>query len=69
MDRIWLDVDRFVNVLVLVKSSERYLFLFDEDHITEARRQLGRFASNAELSMSWYDAAILSQRIVEMTRP
>ena len=52
-----------INVLALVKGSERYIFLFDDEHRADALRQLGRFASNPELSFSWYDAAVLSQRI------
>lgn len=51
------------NVLALVKGKERYVFLFDDDHRTEALRVLGRFASNRELSFTWYDAAVLSQKI------
>ena len=52
-----------INVLALVKGEERYIFLFDDEHRAEALRTLGRFASNPELSFSWYDAAVLSQRI------
>ncbi len=52
-----------INVLALVKGSERYIFLFDDDHRSEALRTLGRFASNPELSFTWYDAAVLSQKI------
>ena len=52
-----------INVLALVKGEERYIFLYDDEHKSEALRTLGRFASNAELSFSWYDAAVLSQRI------
>lgn len=52
-----------INVLALVKGEERYIFLFDDEHRSEALRTLGRFASNPELSFSWYDAAVLSQRI------
>lgn len=52
-----------INVLALVKGEERYIFLFDDEHRSDALRTLGRFASNAELSFSWYDAAVLSQRI------
>jgi hypothetical protein len=56
-------VSRDLNVLALVKGEERYVFLFDDDNRTEALRTLGRFASNPDLSFSWYDAAILSQKI------
>ena len=52
-----------INVLALVKGDERYIFLFDDHHRSDALRTLGRFASNPELSFSWYDAAVLSQRI------
>jgi hypothetical protein len=52
-----------INVLALVKGEERYIFLFDDERRPEALRTLGRFASNPELSFSWYDAAVLSQRI------
>jgi hypothetical protein len=52
-----------INVLALVKGEERYIFLFDDSHRSEALRTLGRFASNPELSFSWYDAAVLSQRV------
>jgi len=31
--------------------------------IDEACRSFGRFASDPELSFSWYDAALLSQRV------
>lgn len=52
-----------INVLALVKGEERYIFLFDDDRRADALRTLGKFASNPELSFSWYDAAVLSQRI------
>ena len=52
-----------INVLALVKGKERYIFLYDDDNRSEALRTLGRYASNQELSFSWYDAAVLSQKI------
>ena len=52
-----------INVLALVKGEGRYIFLYDDDHKSDALKTLGRFASNPELSFSWYDAAVLSQRI------
>jgi hypothetical protein len=56
-------VSRDINVLALVKGSERYVFLYDDASRAETLRTLGRFASNPELSFTWYDAAVLSQRI------
>lgn len=52
-----------INVLALVKGCERYVFLYDDQSRAEALRVLGRFASNPELSFTWYDAAVLSQKI------
>ena len=52
-----------INVLALVKGEERYVFLYDDASRAETLRTLGRFASNPELSMTWYDAAVLSQKV------
>ncbi len=52
-----------INVLALVKGSERYVFLYDDTSRAETLRMLGRYASNPELSFTWYDAAVLSQKI------
>ena len=57
-----------INVLALVKGSERYIFLFDDDNRAETLRTLGRYASNPELSFTWYDAAVLSQKLRQATR-
>jgi hypothetical protein len=56
-------VSQDINVLALVKGSERYVFLYDDESRAETLRTLGRYASNPELSFTWYDAAVLSQKI------
>lgn len=56
-------VSQDINVLALVKGEERYVFLYDDASRAEALRVLGRYASNPELSFTWYDAAVLSQKI------
>ena len=56
-------MDQDINVLALVKGAERYIFLYDDNNRAETLRVLGRFASNPELSFTWYDAAVLSQKI------
>jgi hypothetical protein len=60
-------VSQDINVLALVKGSERYVFLYDDASRAETLRVLGRFASNPELSFTWYDAAVLSQKIRQIT--
>ena len=52
-----------INVLALVKGAERYVFLYDDASRAETLRMLGRYASNPDLSFTWYDAAVLSQKI------
>ena len=52
-----------INVLALVKGNERYIFLFDDSQRAQALRTLGRYASDPELSFTWYDAAVLSQKV------
>ncbi len=54
-----------INVLAIVKGEERYVFLYDDSRRAQTLRTLGRYASNPELSFSWYDAAVLSQKIRE----
>ena len=56
-------VNEDINVLALVKGKERYIFLYDDARRAEALRTLGRFASNPDLNFSWYDAAVLSQKV------
>jgi len=62
-------VSQDINVLALVKGEERYIFLFDDDNRSEALRTLGRYASNPDLSFTWYDAAVLSQKIRQNVEP
>ena len=52
-----------VNVVALVKVSERYVFLYDDFSRDEMLKALGRFADEDELSFTWYDAAVLSQKV------
>jgi hypothetical protein len=58
-----------INVLALVKGQERYIFLFDDQNRTATLRMLGRYAADPELSFTWYDAAMLSQKIREILPP
>lgn len=61
-------INQDINVLALVKGSERYVFLYDDHRRAETLRMLGRYASNPDLSFTWYDAAVLSQRIRQESR-
>lgn len=52
-----------MNMLALVKGEEKYVFLFSDKNRSATLRQLGKYASDPELSFTWYDAAVLSQKI------
>ena len=56
-------VEKNVRVIALMKGEEQYVFLYNDKNRAETLRLLGRYASNPELSFSWYDAAVLSQKI------
>lgn len=52
-----------LRVLMLLKDGgERFVFRYDAESGPELLRTLGRFAADKELSFSWYDAAVLSQK-------
>lgn len=61
-------MQRSTNVLALVKESERYIFLYDDDSPAELLQTLGKYAADTQLSFTWYDAAILSQKVRRLTR-
>lgn len=52
-----------VNVLALVKGGEHFVFLYADDQRDECLRAIGRWAANPELTFSWYDVAVLSQKV------
>ncbi|MBB02190.1 MAG: hypothetical protein ACE37I_18725 [Rubinisphaera brasiliensis] len=52
-----------INVLALVKDDQRYVFLYDEASHDQLLQTLGRYAADPELNFSWYDAAVMSQRV------
>jgi len=54
-----------IEVLALVKGAEYYVFLFRENNREELFQVLGRFAVNPELSFTWWDCAVLCQRVRE----
>ena len=58
-------VAKDVKVIALVKGEEQYVFLYSENNRSEMLRLLGRYASNPELSFTWYDAAVLNKKILQ----
>lgn len=62
-----------VNALALIKGGERFVFLYDDKAHSELLRELGKMAMRTDLTFSWYDAAVLSQKIrhqhAELNKP
>ena len=60
-----------LNLLLLTKNDRRWLFIFDDDHRQETLRTFGRYANkwqtNSEHPFGWYDAAVLSQKVRQLT--
>lgn len=56
-------MERSLNVLALVKDGERFLFLYDDQSAPQILQTLGKFAADPELCFTWYDAAVLSQKV------
>ncbi|MFK7778402.1 MAG: hypothetical protein QM501_09850 [Gimesia sp.] len=57
-----------MNVVALVKESERYVFLYDDDSSSQMLQTLGQYAADKELSFTWYDAAVMSQKVRKLRR-
>lgn len=53
--------DKFI--VTLIKGEERFVFIYMPSTAKQALRLVGQFASNPDLNFSWYDAAVVSQKI------
>lgn len=66
-------MDGSVNVVALVKDGERFVFLFDAESAPQLLQTLGHYAADPEMNFTWYDAAVLSQKVrrlqAEQTQP
>jgi hypothetical protein len=58
-------VRRELNVLALLKGSERYVFIYDEQSREPLLETFRAQAANPELSLNWFDAAVLTQKAHE----
>ena len=56
-----------IHVLALVKGkgpdAQRFVWLYTAANRTEVLHRLAQYASNPEIPFTWYDAAVLSQKI------
>ena len=52
-----------LNVLCLAKGCERYVILYHDTEQDKAVAVAAGYADNPDLSFTWYDAAVLANRI------
>lgn len=57
-----------MNVVALVKDTERYVFLYDDASSSQMLQTLGQYAADKDLSFTWYDAAVMSQKVRKLRR-
>jgi hypothetical protein len=54
-----------VNVLALFKGRERFVYVFDDDSRQELIDAVRNHAADPRLSLSWFDAGVLTRRARE----
>ncbi|MFO0865307.1 MAG: hypothetical protein U0744_11775 [Gemmataceae bacterium] len=54
-----------LNVLALVKGSERYVFVFDDESRAKLIDSFRDLAANPHLSLTWFDALVLTKKARE----
>ncbi|MEO2012897.1 MAG: hypothetical protein ABGZ53_00850 [Fuerstiella sp.] len=59
-------MSKSMNVLALVRDDHRFIFLYDDDSVETMLTTLSQYASDPELEFTWYDAAMLAQRVRRM---
>ena len=59
---------REFNVLALIKGSERYIFVYDDASQQPLIDAFRDQAADPQLSFSWFDACLLTQKAREQAR-
>lgn len=54
-----------VNVLALVKGADRFVYVYDDESQELTIDAIRDHAANPSLSLSWFDAAVLTNRARE----
>jgi hypothetical protein len=58
-------VGREFNVLALIKGGERYVYVYDDASRSPLLEAVRAQAADPELSLNWFDVAVLSQKARE----
>jgi hypothetical protein len=62
-------MNREFNVLALIKGQERYVFVYDDSSREALLDAFRDSAADPQLSFTWFDAAVLSEKAREQARP
>jgi hypothetical protein len=58
---------REFNVLALIKGTERYIYIYDDESRATLLDAFRSQAGDPQLSLNWFDAAVLTQKAREQT--
>jgi hypothetical protein len=58
-------VPREFNILALIKGEERYIYIYDDESRSELINALRDQAADPGLTLSWFDAAVLTEKARE----
>jgi len=58
-------VPREFNILALIKGEERFVFVYDDESRSELIDALRDQAADPRVSLSWFDAAVLTEKARE----
>ena len=58
---------REFNVLALIKGEERYIYVYDDASRSPLLETFRSQAADPNLSLNWFDAAVLAQKAHEQT--
>jgi len=59
---------REFNVLALVKGNEHYVYVYDDESRLPLLEAFQMQAASPDLSLTWFDAAVLTQKAHEQAR-
>ena len=59
---------RELNVLALLKGSERYIYVYDDESRKRLVNVLRDDAANPRLSLSWFDVAVMAALVERAAR-
>ena len=61
-------VQRELNILALIKGTERYVFVYDDESRDALVNVLRDQAADPRLTFSWFDASVLTQKLREQAQ-